>query len=227
MKHRLIFVCVLIIATICLGTCFFTTQTSDKKSEESPASSQNASLEQRQAKDQSEQYPESSPPVPLDLPGLPNAYRVTPNLYRGAQPTSEGMQELKNLGVKTVINLRSFHSDRDEIGDTGLGYEHIYMKAWHPEEKEIVKFLQIATDESRQPVFVHCQHGADRTGVMIAVYRIAVQGWTLDEAIQEMTEGPYGFHSIWQNLITFVRELDIEEIRERAGLEEEGGNREE
>lgn len=72
------------------------------------------------------------------------------------------MKELKKMGIATVVNLRSFHSDRDEIGSTGLGYEHIYVKAWHPEEKEIIRFLQIVNDPKRQPVLVHCQHGAGR-----------------------------------------------------------------
>ena len=71
---------------------------------------------------------------PVKLSGVPNLYRVSGELYRGDQPSPQGMQNLKNLGLKTILNLRSFHSDRDEIGDTGLAYEHIYMKAWHPEE---------------------------------------------------------------------------------------------
>ena len=93
------------------------------------------------------------------------------------------------MGIKTIINLRSFHSDRDEIGQAALAYEHIYMKAWHPEEKEVVRLLKIVTDPKRTPVLVHCQHGADRTGTMVAVYRIAVQGWSKAEAIRELTQG--------------------------------------
>ncbi|MDO9071581.1 MAG: tyrosine-protein phosphatase, partial [Deltaproteobacteria bacterium] len=122
---------------------------------------------------------------PVKLEGVPNLYRVSGELYRGDQPSAQGMQNLKNLGLKTILNLRSFHSDRGEIGDTGLAYEHIYMKAWHPEEEDVVRFLKIVTDPKRAPVLVHCQHGADRTGTMIAVYRIAVQGWSKAEAIRE------------------------------------------
>ena len=144
---------------------------------------------------------------PVKLEGVPNLYRVSGELYRGDQPSPQGMQNLKNLGLKTIINLRSFHSDRDEIGDTGLAYEHIYMKAWHPEEEDVVRFLKIVTDPKRAPVLVHCQHGADRTGTMIAVYRIAVQGWSKAEAIREMTEGGFGFHRIWSNLPTVDPEI--------------------
>jgi uncharacterized membrane protein YkvA (DUF1232 family)/protein tyrosine phosphatase (PTP) superfamily phosphohydrolase (DUF442 family) len=151
--------------------------------------------------------------VPIERPGLRNLHRVSDTLYRGAQPTAEGMRELKRMGIRTVINLRSFHSDRDELGQTGLAYEHLYMKAWHPEDEEVIRFLQIVTDPQRTPVFVHCQHGADRTGTMCAIYRIAVQGWTKDEAIREMTEGGFGYHEAWENLLLYIRNLDIERIR--------------
>ena len=155
---------------------------------------------------------------PVELEGVPNLYRVSGELYRGDQPSAQGMQNLKELGLKTIINLRSFHSDRDEIGDTVLAYEHITMKPWHPEEKEAVRFLKIVTDPKRTPALVHCKHGADRTGTMIAVYRIAVQGWSKDEAIREMTEGGFRFHWIWSNLPQWVQDLDIDRIKRQAGM---------
>jgi len=150
--------------------------------------------------------------------GLPNFYRVSDVLYRGAQPTEDGFRRLKEMNIKTVISLRSFNSDRNLLGDTDLDYEHLYVKAWHPEDKEVVRFLQIVTDTNRTPVFVHCQHGADRTGTMCAIYRIVVCGWTKDQAIKEMTEGGFGFHATWQNLIDYVRDLDIEKIKRKARL---------
>ena len=156
---------------------------------------------------------------PLQLDGVPNLHKVSDNLYRSAQPTAQGMKNLKQMGIETVVNLRSFHSDRDEIGKTGLGYEHIYMKAWHPERKEVVRFLQIVTNPKRTPVLVHCLHGADRTGTMCAVYRIAVQGWTKDEAVREMTEGGFNFHPVFDNLPEWIQKLDIESIKKDAGIE--------
>ncbi len=158
---------------------------------------------------------------PIEMTGVPNLHKVSDALYRSAQPTAEGMRNLKELGVKTIINLRSFHSDRGEIGETGLGYEHIYMKAWHPEEKEVVRFLQLVTDPDRTPVLVHCMHGADRTGVLSAVYRVAVEGWTKDEALRELTEGGFGFHRFWKNLPEWFENLDIDAMKRRAGLVEE------
>ena len=155
---------------------------------------------------------------PISLMGVPNLYRITDNLYRSAQPTEEGMKQLKQMGIETIINLRSFSSDRDEIGNTGLGYEHISMKAWHPKRDDVVRFLQIVTNEKRTPILFHCKHGADRTGTMCAVYRIAVQDWSKEEAVREMTDGGYGFHSIWSNLPEWIKELDIESIRKESGI---------
>jgi len=156
---------------------------------------------------------------PVKLDGVPNLHKVSDNLYRSAQPTAKGMKNLKQKGIETVVNLRSFHSDRDEIGKTGLGYEHIYMKAWHPERKEIVRFLQIVTNPKRTPVLVHCLHGADRTGTMCALYRIAVQGWPKEEAVREMTEGDFNFHAVFDNLPKWIQELDVESIKKDAGIE--------
>ncbi len=157
--------------------------------------------------------------TPLQRKGLPNLHRVTPTLYRGAQPTAVGMRQLKAIGIKTVLNLRSFNSDREKLSDTALAYEHIYMKAWHPERKDIIRFLQITTDNDCTPVFVHCQHGADRTGLMFAVYRVAVCNWTKAEAIREMTQGGFGHHTIWTNLVKFIQDLDIDAIKKEAGIE--------
>jgi protein tyrosine phosphatase (PTP) superfamily phosphohydrolase (DUF442 family) len=156
---------------------------------------------------------------PLQMKGVPNLHKVSDSLYRSAQPSAEGMRNLKAIGVETIVNLRSFHSDRDEIGDTGLAHEHIYMKAWHPEENEAVRFLQIVANPRRHPVLVHCQHGADRTGAMVALYRVAVQGWSKEEAVKEMFQGEFGFHGIWDNLLQWINALDVERIKKRAGIQ--------
>ena len=155
---------------------------------------------------------------PMEVKGVPNLHKISDAFYRSAQPSAEGMKNLKEMGIETILNLRSFHSDRDEIGATGLAYEHIFMMAWHPEEKEVVRFLQIVVNPKRTPVLVHCQHGADRTGAMCALYRVAVEGWSKEEALKEMTQGGYGFHEIWDNLIQWINAVDIEEIKKKAGI---------
>jgi protein tyrosine phosphatase (PTP) superfamily phosphohydrolase (DUF442 family) len=155
---------------------------------------------------------------PLTLPGLTNFYRVTTNLYRGAQPTAAGFGQLQALGIKTVINLRSFHSDKDEVAGTGLKSIRLEVKPWHAEEEDVVAFLKAATDTNNLPVFVHCQRGADRTGMMCAMYRIIVFGWTKPEAIEEMKRGGYHFSPAWKNLVAFIEKADIAEIKQRTGL---------
>lgn len=153
--------------------------------------------------------------APLSEPGLPNLHRVAPALYRSAQPEEAGFRAAQALGVKTVVNLRSLHSDRDLLAGTTLGYEHLPMVAWEADEDALVAFLRIATDPAKQPVLVHCQHGADRTGTAIALYRMVVEGWSRTDAIREMTEGGFGFHPEWHNLIEFLEQVDVERLRTR------------
>ena len=79
----------------------------------------------------------------------------------------------------------------------------------------MVKFLKTVTDENVQPVFVHCKHGADRTGTMVAIYRIVVEGWSKEDAIKEMRQGGFGYHEVWKMLPEFIRELNVEEIKKQ------------
>ena len=155
---------------------------------------------------------------PLTLPGVANFYQVTTNLYRGAQPTAEGMRQLQAMGIRTVINLRAFHSDKDVVAGTGLKSIRFETKPWHAEEEDVVGFLKAATDTNNLPVFVHCERGADRTGMMCAMYRIVVCGWTKPEAIEEMKRGGYHFSPVWKNLVEFIEKADIAEIKRQAGL---------
>jgi len=156
----------------------------------------------------------------LELPGVPNLHKVSEDLYRGAQPSAEGMRQLEKLGIKTVVNLRFILSDRGKIRGTALEYEHIHTTTLYAENRDVVRFLRIVTDTNRTPVFVHCQRGVERTGMMCAIYRIIVQGWSKDEAIEEMTKGSFAFRSVSKNLVNYIRKLDINEIKHCTGLNE-------
>jgi protein tyrosine/serine phosphatase len=149
----------------------------------------------------------------IRVEGVPNLHKISDALYRGAQPTAEGIRQLKMMGIKTIVNLRAGHSDRDLLDGTGLAYEEIPFRTWHAKDKDVVKFIMIVTDKKRQPVFFHCEHGSDRTGMMGAIYRIVVESWTKEEAIREMTHGGYGFHSIWINLVRHVRNVNVDVIK--------------
>jgi protein tyrosine phosphatase (PTP) superfamily phosphohydrolase (DUF442 family) len=152
----------------------------------------------------------------LEVAGLQNCYQVTTNLYRGAQPTAEGMARLQALGVRMVISLRVLRSDRHALNGTGLKRLHFGMVPWRADADEVVKFLKAATDTNNLPAFVHCQYGADRTGLMCAMYRIVVCDWTKQEAIAEMKNG--GFNFSWNTLVSFIEKADVAEFKRRVGL---------
>ncbi len=158
---------------------------------------------------------------PMELGGVPNMHTVGNSLFRSAQPSSLGMKNLKTMGIKTIVSLRAFHSDRDEIGETDLEYESIPVKAWFLRRKDIVLFLKVAGNPENAPVLVHCLRGSDRTGAMCAAYRIAVQGWTKDEAIREMLKGGYDFHQAWENIPSRIEKIDFEAIKQEAGIASE------
>ena len=143
---------------------------------------------------------------PVKRAGVPNLHKVSDALYRSAQPTAEGMTNLVALGIKTVVNLRDNHSDADEIGDLPLKARRIEIFTGNMKDRHAKELLAIMGDTNAVPVLVHCQHGADRTGTMCAMYRVMRQGWSADKAIDEMKNGGYGYHSVWANLPRFVRE---------------------
>ncbi len=150
---------------------------------------------------------------------LSNFHRVSDDLYRGAQPSINGFQELQRLGIRTIINLRSLHSDKPALKSTNLRYEEIKMRAEFPSQKQVLKFLRIVSNRENGPFLVHCQYGSDRTGTMTAIYRIILQGWSKDEAIAEMTSTQFGFNKIWNlTLVTFIRKIDVDALKHKAGL---------
>src|SRR5215469_11503356 len=89
----------------------------------------------------------------LDRKGLSNFYEVSTNLYRGAQPSAQGMKELKGMGIRTVVDLRSFHSDNSLVAHGDRKLARLRMESWHASDKDVVQFLKIATDTNNLPVF--------------------------------------------------------------------------
>jgi protein tyrosine phosphatase (PTP) superfamily phosphohydrolase (DUF442 family) len=159
----------------------------------------------------------------LSKEGLPNFHKMDDVLYRGAQPDAEGMKNLEKMGIKTIINLRALHSDRDDLLGTSLNYVHIPVITWKIKEKHVLRFLKVVSNPENQPVFVHCQHGADRTGTMAAFYRMVIQGWSKEKALKELKEGGYNYHSIWKNIPKFIQEADIQAYRKKIKAKRSGG----
>ncbi len=148
-----------------------------------------------------------------DLPGLKNFAKVSDTVWRGEQPTKAGFAHLKSMGVKTIVNLRTSYSDRDDLAGLGLDYVQLDVPPHGFEDHKVLAFLKLATDPDRHPLFVHCKHGADRTGAMVAVYRMLSQSWSRNDALSELPR--FGFHRIWVNIRRYVERVDMTDIERR------------
>lgn len=152
--------------------------------------------------------------MPLTLKGADNLHKVNDSLYRSEQPTALGMRNLADsLGIRTVINLRAFHSDKKKIKGTRLNLREIEIDTWALDDKEVIRALRVIRWEGKGPYLVHCLHGADRTGTVNAMYRMVFQGWSREEAIREMTHGGYRFHAVWKNILKYLKTVDIAAVK--------------
>lgn len=128
--------------------------------------------------------------------GIKNFGKVNDHIYRGGQPGADEYKELVGLGIKTVIDLREDperYARRSAEG-AGLQYINIRLNSKHPPtEEESNYFLQLVNDERNWPVYVHCAAGRHRTGALIAVYRMEMDGWDARRAYDEMKD--YKFYS--------------------------------
>lgn len=133
---------------------------------------------------------------------------VAPGIYRGAQPSAKGIELLKKLGVKSIISFRTAHTDERAAAGAGLvtfeiPFEAGVLGSTPPSEDQIRQFFNIILKPENQPVFYHCATGSDRTGLMTALYRMEVDGWTNERAIEEMDA--FGYHNIYKDLKQFAR----------------------
>jgi tyrosine-protein phosphatase SIW14 len=135
-----------------------------------------------------------SPGKRVTLLGVGNFGEVSPTLYRGGQPSPQGLEELAKMGVNIVVDVRLSGRDKERKAVTKQGMQFVELP-WHclfPKDDPFVRFLALLRDNPGKKVFVHCRYGDDRTGMMIAAYRMSVEGWTPEEARQEMEK--FGFH---------------------------------
>ena len=135
------------------------------------------------------------------ISGVPNFRRINDRLSRGGQPTEEGFRNLAATGVHTVLDLREkderSKGEKHLVHDLGMRYVNIPMKGMHtPSDKQIAHALRILKDKDAGPVFVHCKRGADRTGVVLACYRIEQENWRNEDALREARD--MGMH--WYDL---------------------------
>jgi protein tyrosine/serine phosphatase len=152
---------------------------------------------------------------PVTLQGVPNLNQVTPILFRSAQPDAEGFANMaKSLKIKTVIDLRESKTDEPLLTNSKINAYYVPMNALHITNEHIIAALTlIRAHQGEGPILVHCQHGADRTGVVMAMYRIIYQGWSKEQAIDEMKNGGYNFHGIFFNIPSFINNADIPALK--------------
>jgi len=158
-------------------------------------------------------------------PGIANFYQVNEHLYRGAQPTAEGFQYLAKLGVRTILDLRENDDrtagERQTVAALGMEYVNVPMTGLTPPtEAEISKILALLEDQTKGPVFVHCKAGADRTGAVVAAYRIDHDGWDNARALKEaMSDGMSFFQRPRQNYIKTFQARTLQASTSAKGTE--------
>jgi protein tyrosine phosphatase (PTP) superfamily phosphohydrolase (DUF442 family) len=145
---------------------------------------------------------------------LENFYQVSPMLYRSAQPYVDNFRELQQRGIGEVLDLRLYHKDVP-AADTSLTLQRVPLFASELDPQRIVTALKVIAN-ARKPVLVHCLHGSDRTGAVVALYRIVCQGWSKQQALAEMEQGNFGYHPVFSNIPDFINNADVESIRQQV-----------
>lgn len=138
---------------------------------------------------------------------ISNFATVDNGIYRGGRPKQHGVEELKQMGIKTIVNLEReiFEKEPGEVKKerqwaekAGIRFFHVPMHPFFaPKMEEIKEALTYITNPENQPVFVHCDRGSDRTGIVIAAYRITANGWSAENACKEMKKYGHSRFLFW------------------------------
>jgi len=156
---------------------------------------------------------EIEPVQKIVLAHFKNLYKINDSLYRSEQPTKAGMKELEILGIKTVLNFRNHHNDLNETKNTTLIVERLSLNTNKISQEYILTALKIIKI-SKKPLLIHCLHGSDRTGCVIAAYRMVYNNYTKEQAIAELMEPQFGYHQTWfPNIIELLNGLDVEGLK--------------
>lgn len=149
---------------------------------------------------------------PVIASTLDNCFRVSDDLFRSAQPGRADLPDLQALGIKSVITLRSFHFD-DAFEQNGLHVIKHPMSAGSVSVSDLVTVLR-QFRAAEKPVLVHCWCGSDRTGFIVAGYRIVFQNWSRESAIAELLLGGFGHHEAsYPNIAKTLREMDLAAVK--------------
>ncbi|NUT74250.1 protein tyrosine phosphatase [Pseudomonas sp. C1C7] len=142
-----------------------------------------------------------------------NLFQMSPTLYRSALPDSGAVPLLHKLKVATVINFLP-ESDSRWLNAPDIAQVQLSYRTNHVDDADVLKALRaIQEAETRGPVLMHCKHGSDRTGLMAAMYRVVVQGWSKEEALSEMTRGGFGDNNHFKDGVRYMMQADVEKLR--------------
>ena len=150
----------------------------------------------------------------IAVPGskLDNLYKIDSGVYRSEQPSDTDFKALEKYGIREVLNLRNRHSDDDEAAETKIKLHRLKMKAHSVNEEQLIKALRIIRTAKARSFFIviTVPIGQGRCALCIVSY---FKGVSKQKAIQEMTEGGFGFHRIYKNIIRTIEKADIERIK--------------
>ncbi len=161
--------------------------------------------------------------MPVERPGrwaqpmiystIGNLHKIGNDVYRAEQPEEKDIPDLKKLKIKTLLNLREYHEDDAAFQKNGFSLIHHKMSAGSASVEDLIIALKLL-HKAPKPVLIHCWHGSDRTGFVVAGYRIIFQKWTQEAAIEELRLGGFGYHAqTYPNIIKTLREMNVEAVR--------------
>jgi len=153
--------------------------------------------------------PEWAQPVEKDY----NLYQMSPTLYRSSLPDGGALPLLTKLKIGTVITFLP-ESDARWLSTPGVERVQLPYRTNHVDDSDILRALRAVQDaEAKGPVLMHCKHGSDRTGLVAAMYRVVVQGWSKEDALNEMTEGGFGDSHHFKDGVRYVMQADVDKLR--------------
>lgn len=149
---------------------------------------------------------------PVHHSHLANFYQLNDSIYRSAQPTRGDFRTIRKHNIESLLCLRSRPYDMalDKTGRHTM--LHLAMQPTTFTDTEIIAALKLIK-VAPKPILIHCHHGSDRSGVVLAMYRIVFEEWTKAAAIAEMTEGGYGFHQKYSNIVRYIKQVNVKHIR--------------
>lgn len=155
----------------------------------------------------------------LNSTSFKNLYKINDSVFRSEQPSKKGFIELELAGIETIISFRRLRNDSTKARGTDLELIHLPLQTKKIKESDIIMALK-AIIEAPKPLLIHCWHGSDRTGVVVAAYRMVFENWSKEKAIAEFRQKEYGYHERWYpHLIGILENLDTIAVKQELGLE--------